>query len=79
MKPHNLSRRTFVKGIVASTALLSGMALSAKESEVKQRRKTTELSGTEFYLTEDTCQCSGRAFIRDNRQWHVAWSDFTLA
>ena len=48
-----LSRRTFVKGVVASTALLSGMTLSAKSNRVKQRQKTTELSGTEFHLTID--------------------------
>ena len=48
-----LSRRTFVKGVVASTALLSGMTLSAKSNGVKQRQKTTELSGTEFHLTID--------------------------
>jgi len=41
-----LSRRTFVKGVVASTALLSGMTLSAKSNEIKQRQQTTELSGT---------------------------------
>ena len=48
-----LSRRTFVKGVVASTALLSGMTLSAKSNAVKQRQKTMELSGTEFHLTID--------------------------
>ena len=48
-----LSRRTFVKGVVASTALLSGMTLSAKSNEVIQRQQTTELSGTEFHLTID--------------------------
>jgi len=48
-----LSRRTFVKGVVASTALLSGMTLSAKSNGIKQRQQTTELSGTEFHLTID--------------------------
>ncbi len=48
-----LSRRTFVKGVVASTVLLSGMTLSAKSNGVKQRQQTRELSGTEFHLTID--------------------------
>ncbi|WP_457749996.1 copper resistance system multicopper oxidase [Sulfurimonas sp.] len=48
-----LSRRTFVKGVVASGAMLYGMNLSAQSSTIKQRQKTAELSGTVFHLTID--------------------------
>jgi CopA family copper-resistance protein len=48
-----LSRRNFVKGVAASTALLSTAALSAKTTTIRKREKNQELSGTEFHLTID--------------------------
>ncbi len=48
-----LSRRTFVKGVVASSAMLYGMNLNADSNIIKQRQKTVELSGTVFHLSID--------------------------
>ena len=53
MKTQNVSRRAFVKGVVISTALLSGVSLSANSSKIRDREETTELSGTEFRLSID--------------------------
>ena len=50
---HSLSRRTFVKGVVASGAMLYGMNLNASADTIKKRQKTEELSGTVFHLTID--------------------------
>ncbi|QOP44562.1 copper resistance system multicopper oxidase [Sulfurimonas sediminis] len=50
---HSLSRRTFVKGVVASGAMLYGINLNASTDTVKKRKKTEELSGTVFHLTID--------------------------
>ena len=49
----NISRRNFVKGAIASSALLSGINLSANTTTIKQRQKTGELSGTVFHLSID--------------------------
>ncbi|MDQ7043082.1 MAG: copper resistance system multicopper oxidase [Sulfurimonas sp.] len=50
---HNISRRSFVKGVVATT-LASALPLQAKEhSALTLRVKTIELRGTEFHLTID--------------------------
>jgi len=48
-----LSRRTFVKGVVASSAILYGINLNADSNIIKQRQKTVELSGTVFHLSID--------------------------
>ena len=48
----NLSRRTFIKGAVASAAVFGGIDLSA-DTTVRDRQITQELSGTEFHLTID--------------------------
>jgi len=45
-----LSRRTFIKGITASAALLSGVSLNAETSIIKHQA-SQELSGTEFHLS----------------------------
>ena len=50
---HSLSRRTFVKGVVASGTMLYGMNLNASTDTIKNRQKTEELSGTVFHLTID--------------------------
>ncbi|UCN00225.1 copper resistance system multicopper oxidase [Sulfurimonas sp. SWIR-19] len=50
---HSLSRRTFIKGVVASGAMLYGINLNASTDTVKKRKKTEELSGTVFHLTID--------------------------
>ncbi|WP_434637016.1 copper resistance system multicopper oxidase [Sulfurimonas sp. NW7] len=50
---HSLSRRTFVKGVVASGAMLYGINLNASTDTVKKRKKTEELSGKVFNLTID--------------------------
>ncbi len=48
----NISRRTFVKGVVA-TSLAATLPLQASSSTLTQRKKTEELTGTEFHLTID--------------------------
>ena len=54
MKNSNkLSRRTFVKGVMVSASLLSGVTLNAKSSKIKKRQSTEELSGTVFNLSID--------------------------
>jgi CopA family copper-resistance protein len=50
---HSLSRRTFVKGVVASGAMLYGMNLNASTNTIKKRKKTEELLGTVFHLSID--------------------------
>ena len=50
---NSISRRTFVKGAIASSALLSGINLRANTATIKQRQKTEELSGTVFHLSID--------------------------
>jgi len=50
---HSLSRRTFVKGVVASGAMVYGINLNASTDTIKKRQKTEELSGTVFNLTID--------------------------
>jgi len=50
---HSLSRRTFVKGVVASGTMLYGMNLNASTDTIKKRQKSEELSGTVFHLTID--------------------------
>ncbi len=48
-----ISRRTFVKGVVA-TSLMVGTALSLNAStKISPRKKTLELQGTEFHLSID--------------------------
>lgn len=49
----NLSRRTFVKGIVATGLVTSSSLTLNASSKISQRKKTQELSGTEFNLTID--------------------------
>ncbi|WP_457747105.1 copper resistance system multicopper oxidase [Sulfurimonas sp.] len=49
---HTLSRRTFIKGALASTAILGGVDLSADKKTI-QRKKTQELYGKVFHLTID--------------------------
>jgi len=45
----NISRRTFVKGVVAS-ALIASTSLNAN-TKISKRRETKELEGTEFHLS----------------------------
>ena len=45
-----LSRRTFVKGVVAAS-LATTLPLQASSSTITQRKKTKELTGTEFHLS----------------------------
>jgi CopA family copper-resistance protein len=49
----NLSRRTFVKGIVATGMVASSPLTLNASTKISQRKKTEELSGTEFNLTID--------------------------
>ncbi len=46
----NISRRTFVKCLVASSAMLYGINLNASTDTTKKRQKTEELSGTVFHF-----------------------------
>ena len=48
----SISRRTFVKGVVASGIALSGVNLNA-DAKITSRQKTAELSGTIFHLNID--------------------------
>jgi len=47
-----ISRRSFVKGVIATT-VATALPLQASSSKVTQRVPTQELSGTEFHLTID--------------------------
>jgi CopA family copper-resistance protein len=49
----NISRRTFVKGIVASALVASSSLTLNANTKISPRRETQELSGTEFNLTID--------------------------
>ncbi len=49
----NISRRTFVKGVVASAIVASSPLTLSANSKIKTRKNTQELSGTEFNLTID--------------------------
>jgi len=49
----NISRRTFVKGVVASALVASSSLTLNASTKVTTRRETVELSGTEFHLTID--------------------------
>lgn len=49
----NISRRTFVKGIVASALVASSSLTLNANTKISARRETQELSGTEFNLTID--------------------------
>ena len=49
----NLSRRTFVKGVVAAGLLASSSLTLNASTKISQRKETEELSGTEFNLTID--------------------------
>ncbi|WP_283949405.1 copper resistance system multicopper oxidase [Sulfurimonas paralvinellae] len=48
----NISRRTFVKGVIAAGMALSSVNLNADTHRIK-RQKTEELSGTVFHLSID--------------------------
>ncbi len=48
-----LSRRTFVKGVVASTLLASSPLTLNAATKISTRKETQELSGTEFNLSID--------------------------
>ncbi len=48
-----LSRRTFVKGIVATGLLATSSLSSNTNTTISSRRESEELSGTEFFLTID--------------------------
>jgi CopA family copper-resistance protein len=49
----NLSRRTFVKGVVAAGLLASSSLTLNASTKISHRKETEELSGTEFNLTID--------------------------
>lgn len=49
----NISRRTFVKGVVASALVASSSLTLNASTKISTRRETEELSGTEFNLTID--------------------------
>lgn len=49
----NLSRRTFVKGIVATGLVTSSSLTLNASTKISQRRETEQLSGTKFNLTID--------------------------
>ena len=49
----NISRRTFVKGVVASVLVASSSLTLNASTKISTRRETEELSGTEFNLTID--------------------------
>ncbi|MFT7004931.1 MAG: CopA family copper-resistance protein [Sulfurimonas sp.] len=52
-KNSNISRRTFVKGIVTSAVVASSSLTLNASTKIYTRRETQELSGTEFNLTID--------------------------
>ena len=61
IKQSSVSRRTFVKGVVATSVLASSatLPLSANtNNSMKQTTKSSELSGTEFFLTIDKTICN---------------------
>jgi len=49
----NISRRTFVKGVVASAIVASSSLTLNASTKISARKETEELSGTEFNLTID--------------------------
>lgn len=49
----NISRRTFVKGVVASALVASSSLTLNASTKITTRKETQELSGREFYLTID--------------------------
>ncbi len=49
----NITRRTFVKGIVASALVASSSLNLQASTKISPRRDTEEISGTEFFLTID--------------------------
>jgi CopA family copper-resistance protein len=49
----NISRRTFVKGVLASSLIVSSSLSLDASTKISQREDTIELSGTEFNLTID--------------------------
>ena len=49
----NISRRTFVKGVVASAIVASSSLTLNASTKISTRKETQELSGTEFNLTID--------------------------
>ena len=52
-KNSNISRRTFVKGVVASALVTSSSLTLNASTKITTRKETEELSGTEFFLTID--------------------------
>ena len=52
-KNSDISRRTFVKGVVASALVASSSLTLNASTKISTRRETQELSGTEFDLTID--------------------------
>ncbi len=53
LESSNISRRTFVKGVVASALVASSPLTLNASTKISNQKKTTELSGTEFNLTID--------------------------
>ncbi len=53
VKDENITRRTFVKGMVASSLVASFPLTSVASTNIATRKETKELSGTEFFLTID--------------------------
>ena len=49
----NISRRTFVKGVVASAIVASSSLTLNASTKISARKETEEISGTEFNLTID--------------------------
>jgi len=49
----NISRRSFVKGVVASALVASSSVSLNASTKIQSRKETLELSGTEFNLTID--------------------------
>ena len=61
IKQSSLSRRTFVKGVVATSVLASSATLplgANTNNSMKQTTKSSELSGTEFFLTIEKTICN---------------------
>ena len=53
IQDNKISRRTFVKGIVASSLLASGAVPLLANSDIQKVQRTKTLEGTEFFLTID--------------------------
>ncbi len=58
IKQSSISRRTFVKGAIATGVIAAGTIPLSANTTMKQTTKSSELSGTEFFLTIEKTICN---------------------